>query len=729
VRIPLDYYRILGVPIQATEGQLSQAYHDRALQMPRREYSDVAITARKQLLDEAYNLLNDPERRSQYDADLLAFSQKSGQRTQVELPLSQPKGTEGSDKDSQHHTIEIDPEKFVGALLILQELGEYDLVLKLGQPYLDNRNSISLDKGRLGNPQMVRADIILSIALSYLELSREQWQQGQYENASGSGNKGQELLLKEGLFPNIRGEIQSDLYKLRPYQILELLSADKTNKIKRHNGIQLLKEMLQERGGIDGTGDDQSGLNLDDFLRFIQQLRSYLTVEEQQELFESEARRPSAVATYLAVYALLAGGFATRQPSLINRAQNLLMRLSQRQDVYLEQAVCALLLGRTEQASQALELSQERETIEFIRSNSQGAPDLLPGLCLYAEKWLKTEVFNHFKDLANHSVALKEYFADPQVQTYLEQLPESPLQNQWSILDTPEMERLKMSQGLVSTTDNPKEMSIRYSSVSEKNSQSRQENTDHSPLATPPTASMIQDSPPCRRGTSRVEDESALTNVPNETHLTVKTPHKEKKSAQLSRKQKRLLLLGGGFVIGVGAVLLIVKGVQALWNQLTMPTLEGEQLAIELVNPPVEIPPPDAQMTAPGGILNQDVATQVIQRWLNAKSKAFGQDHQVDQLKTILVDPVLNQWVNRANVLKRSNAFWRYQHTVTVRNVKTDPQKPDQAVVDAAVREIAQYYQGGQLNSRQSYDQNLLVRYEIIRKGDQWFIKGIDVIN
>jgi len=64
--------------------------------------------------------------------------------------------------------------------------------------------------------------------------------------------------------------------------------------------------MLSERGGIDGTEDDQSGLSLDDFLRFIQQPRSYLTAAEQQSLFEAESQRPSAVATYLAVYAPIA---------------------------------------------------------------------------------------------------------------------------------------------------------------------------------------------------------------------------------------------------------------------------------------------------------------------------------------------------------------------------------------------------------------------------------------
>jgi hypothetical protein len=192
--------------------------------------------------------------------------------------------------------------------------------------------------------------------------------------------------------------------------------------------------------GIDGTGDDQSGLSIDDFLRFIQQLRGYLSAAEQQTLFETEARRPSAVATYLAVYALLARGFAQRQPSLIARAKQMLMRLGRRQDVHLEQSVCALLLGQTEEASRALELSQEYEPLAFIREHSQGAPDLLPGLCLYGERWLQKSVFPHFRDLANQKASLKEYFADEQVQGYLENLPDpsGETNNEWTVVQTQE---------------------------------------------------------------------------------------------------------------------------------------------------------------------------------------------------------------------------------------------------------------------------------------------------
>ena len=258
MRIPLDYYRILGLPIQATAEQLNQAYRDRALQLPRREYSEAAITSRKQLLDEAYAVLSDPEQRSTYDASFLAktYDREPGQA----IALGGPEKGQGTDALVDPHTpsIEIQPEQLIGALLILQELGEYELVLKLAQPYLGSSNSISLDQGRLGNPQLVRPDIVLTLALACLELGREQWQQGQYENAATSLEMGQELLLREGLFPSVRGEIQADLYKLRPYRILELLALPEDNIVERRNGMRLLQDMLQERMGIDGTGDDQS---------------------------------------------------------------------------------------------------------------------------------------------------------------------------------------------------------------------------------------------------------------------------------------------------------------------------------------------------------------------------------------------------------------------------------------------------------------------------------------
>lgn len=447
MRIPLDYYRILGVPIQASAEQLQQAYGDRILQLPRREYSEMAIAARKQLIDEAYAILSDSEERRSYDASFLANTYERGVLNSLSAQSADAKATSGDEQTQPATTapsvplplgtyptptIDIKEEEFIGALLILQELGEYELVLKLGRPYLNN--NVSSDNGRFGDPKIIRQDIVLTVALACLELGREQWQQRRYEEAANSLNYGQELLLREGIFAIVRGEIQSDLYKLRPYRILELVALPEEKAQERRQGILLLREMLQERGGMDGVGDDRSGLNIDDFLRFIQQLRPYLTSGEQQLLFEDEARRPSAVATYLAVYALLARGFTQRQPTLIRRSKLMLMRLGKRQDVHLEQAVCALLLGQTQEASRALEFSGEYESLAFIREHSQGSEDLLPGLCLYSERWLQSEVFPHFRDLADREVSLKDYFADEQLQNSLEALPGSDDANEWEVV-------------------------------------------------------------------------------------------------------------------------------------------------------------------------------------------------------------------------------------------------------------------------------------------------------
>jgi hypothetical protein len=222
VYIPLDHYRILGLPIQATAEQLRQSHRDRALQLPRREYSEGAIAARKQLLDEAYAVLSSPEQRQSYDANFLAKTYDLTPEVAAALNGDVPQSADRSDAHTP--SIEIHDAQLIGALLILQELGEYELVLKLGRPFLTG-GSASVRDGRFGDPKIVYADIVLTVALACLELGREQWQQGQYENAAEALETGQQLLLREGLFASLRGEVQSDLLKLRPYRVLELLGA------------------------------------------------------------------------------------------------------------------------------------------------------------------------------------------------------------------------------------------------------------------------------------------------------------------------------------------------------------------------------------------------------------------------------------------------------------------------------------------------------------------------
>lgn len=772
MRIPLDYYRILGLPIQATPEQLKQAHRDRTLQLPRREYSDLAITARKQLIDEAYAVLSEADQRQAYDMGFLAKTYEP--ESEIKTPVFGKRASESTALepviDSHTPSIEIEDQQFVGALLLLHELGEYELVVKLCQPYLSS-GSIGLKDGRFGEPALIVPDVILTVASAYLELGREQWQQGQYENAASSLEAGQNLLLRESLFASLRGEMQTDLYKLRPYRILELLQLPLEKTSERRKGLQLLREMLQERGGIDGQADDQSGLGIEDFLRFVQQLRRYMTTTEQQGLFEAEARRPSAVATYLAVYALIAQGFAEAQPALIRKAKLMLMQLGRRQDVHLEKAVCALLLGQTEEASRSLELSQEREPIAFIRENSQNSPDLLPGLCLYAESWLQDEVFPHFRDLLDQSVSLKDYFADPHVQAYLEALPNETgsTSNEWVVVQPrrPATTSTSASKSPISkpsstvtnlqlTSSAPEPSMATAARLNSDVSVSGGSESISPLLSAPPPASVrtsvetgsasssLQGSrkpeSSRRSSSSSRETQPSPVSEPTPSSTVPQTPTQTNpapipKSSSLRRiqrkqdssKWRRLLILGAGGLLGLWLLwFLLSRAFGALADVLgwSGPTLKGEQAMVQLSQPPLPIPEPKP-VTAEPEKLNPEVAEAKLNQWLSAKSAALGPEHQVEALQKILVDPALARWVGMAETLKQEGSHRTYKHSVKVSEVQLDQANPNQAVAYAEVQEEVQYYSQGQLQNTE--DAALQLQYRFIRKDGEWRIEDWQV--
>lgn len=798
MQIPLDYYRILGLPIQATAEQLRQAHRDRSLQLPRREFSEVAIEARKQLIDEAHKVLSDDDSRQSYDSKFLAstYSYEVGK----ELPTDASSGqgpaltsdageaalrslaTESSSHDLQSSTIEVGDRQFVGALLILLEVGEYEQVIQLGRPYLSSGTQDVAD-GTLGPPDAVLGDIVLCLALACLELGREQWQQRQYEVAAESLETGNELLIEENRFPAIRSEIQAELYKLRPYRILELLARPLEQTRERRKGMKLLKTMLEDRGGIEGSEDDLSGLPIDDFLRFIQQLRDYLTASEQQELFEHEARRPSPVATYLTVYALLARGFAHHQPALVRRAKQLLVRLGGQQDVHLEQAVCAMLLGQTEEANRALELSQEYEPLAFIREHSRSSPDLLPGLCLYAERWLKDEVFPHFRDLKEQQATLKDYFADGQVQAYLESMTATAV--------TPAAGGDTGARGM--TTDIPTvegSMPITApSAVSLKRQPpptfpSRPPGQPSRPVgnadgAAPPDPTV----PPAVRNGFHSNGYSAngrgqppqadltiaeqIANLSPDGRIAEPEPREAKEARPAAarpaaarsgaadanpakvlapgqafpasakggvpRRQSRhprwgrLALVGVAGLVGVGVLgFATMRALGWVSDLFAGPKIEGRPLDISVAQPVIDIP------SAPGEdeqIGVEDIAEQAINDWLTAKQAALGQDYQADQLETILIEPVLTQWRRRADAAAQENWYWQYEHDVQVEEVTPNDPTVDRLQATAVVTENAKLFEYGVENTSASYNDVLQMQYDLTRQDGVWFVQGMSKIS
>ncbi len=759
MRIPLDYYRILGLPLAATQEQLRQAYSDRIVQLPRREYSTTAISSRKDLISEAYMVLLDAKKRKSYDELYLSHIYTDNTTAdQAPLPIA-PTENNSQRLDPPSLSIDISPNQFVGSLLILQELGEYELVLKLGRPHLVNKlGKISLKTGnRLTqaeipeNPDL--PDIILTVSLACLELGREEWQQGNYENAAVSLETGEELLAREGLFPTVRAEMTADLYKLRPYRILELLALPKEQVAKRQQGLELLQSILEDRGGIDGSGNDQSGLNIDDFLRFIQQIRHFLTVSEQHKLFELESKRPSAVATYLAVYSLIARGFAQRQPALIRQAKQMLMQLAKRQDVHLEQSLCALLMGQTEEATRVLELSQEYEALAFIREKSQDSPDLLPGLCLYTEKWLQQEVFPHFRDLVKQKAALKDYFADRQVQAYLESLP----------TDTKTTERPVIhSQSFLSDTNHFPYQPHETGETHEYHHQSSHPElpkTHHGPQPQPGQISMARWNHTATNGSvpnpgsqipvtptgatsSRKPHPGNNTSQAATNHQRPKRRRRKPSTNHISQRflqsqtnflssldpKTRLVLIVFSSLGGVVVFSLLVSTTVELVKNIFFsgPSLQGEQLVIELNKPPITIPDPNSQPEPRDEELTNKTAKEVIETWLSAKAAALGQNHDIDGLNEILTGQVLSQWRSLAQQEQENKRYRQYKHDVKVESVSKKGIDKNYLSVEARVQEVTQFYE----NSRQkkSSHENLRVRYELVRKEGKWLIQRMSVI-
>jgi hypothetical protein len=718
VRVPLDCYRILGLTHLSGLDKVHQAHRDRLLSMPRREYSDAAIASRKRIIDKAYETLTESDRYS-------AVTESDALESDSDRPvLTLPPQIEADEKD------------FAGLLLILYELGESEKVLALAKPYYDPEEA-EYQSARISPHD---PDLLLSVSLSFLDIGREYWKQGQYESAAASLESAQEILLREGLFLSIRSEIQADLFRLRPYRILELLASPDNHTESHRKGLSLLQEMLDARRGIDGSGNDYSSLGIDDFLRFIQQLRSYMTAIEQHTLFEEEARRPSSVATYLAVYALIARGFSQRQPALIRRAKGLLVKLSAKQDIYLEKAVCALLLGQTEEASGAIDQSGEDDQIAFIRQNSEGAPDLLPGLCLYSERWMQEEVYPHFRDLMSQIVSLKDYFADEQVQAYLEELPNTgAMSSEWtspvggdrlsvmsSVDEFPNVNRDFDLNPTKKSVADPKLST--YAPETPNRFQRSAIPVIDRPAYVKPSANtnISRDLPSSRRSSNPPPTRNSQKNI-NEAVKEIKRPAPAKPSSQPSSSPKLKFNVGRLATVVVLAIAvlgssiwLVVWAVRALTGA---PQAQPVTLEKPITNLVLAFKENNAAPIAQPGPLDKETATKLIESWQATKSKALGKGYEDNLLEEILIDPALSDWKGRAKELKAGNSYLQYQ----TKSSEIDSVTPDgdsKAKVVAKISESRNYFNNGELDRGASKDDaKYTVEYDLVKKDNRWLIR------
>jgi hypothetical protein len=385
LELPIDHFRLLGVSPTTDLQSLLRTLQQRIDRAPDQGFTQDTLLAREELLRASADLLSDEPRRQAYESDLTALA--------------------GGDR-SVMPALDVPTSKEVGGLLLLLEAGQaldsFELTCRALQPP---------QAPALGSTR--EADLTLLAGLACLAGAADLHQQRRYEAAAQTLQQGLQLLQRMGQLPAIRQQLNDELDGLRPYRVLDLLSRNLTAQSERAEGLALLDDLVARRGGLEGFGDPSMGPA--EFQAFFKQIRSFLTVQEQVDLFSRWAPT-SAAADFLASTALTASGFAQRKPERIAAARQRL-EASGQEGVQPLVACQHLLLGQVELARTTFE---QAASPELRRWAEQQSSDPLAQLCAYCRDWLTRDVLPGYRDL-EADPDLEAYFADRDVQAYVEQ--------------------------------------------------------------------------------------------------------------------------------------------------------------------------------------------------------------------------------------------------------------------------------------------------------------------
>jgi hypothetical protein len=408
--LPIDHFRLLGVGPNTDLPSVLRIAAQRIDRPPEQGFTQDTLQARAELLRNSADLLTDPQRRAHYESELTALD-ASGESLQAAL--------------------DVPASKEVAGLLLLLEAGLPLDCFELANRALQPPQTPALGSGR-------EADLSLLAGLACLEAAAELRQERRYEAAAQVLGQGNQLLQRMGQHGDLRQRMASERRALRPYRVLDLLSRDLGSSQERSDGLALLEELVAERGGLEGHGDPE--FSAEEFQAFFRQIRAYLTVQEQIDLFERWAPQ-SAQADFLAATALTALGFAQRKPERIAAARSRLL-VHDRVELKPLLACLNLLLGQVDSAEFQFAEGASEEIKQWAARQSA---DPLAQVCAYCRDWLARDVLPGYRDL-EADADLEAYFADRDVQAYLDRL--EPTLKAASPAGSPSSERGASSQSL-----------------------------------------------------------------------------------------------------------------------------------------------------------------------------------------------------------------------------------------------------------------------------------------
>jgi len=386
LELPIDHFRLLGVAATTDSETVLRTLQQRLDRSPHQGFTQDTLQARAELLQASAELLSDEERRHQYERELTAVADTG---------------------EGAIAALEIPPSREVGGLLLLMEAGQAQEAFEAASRGLQPPQAPALGSSR-------EADLSLLAGLACEAAACDLRSHRHFEAAARTLQQGLQLLQRMGQQPDQRRKLEHELKALLPYRVLDLISRDLSAISHRQEGIGLLEQLVQQRGGLEGDLDPD--LPQAEFQPFFKQIRPFLTVQEQVALFSRWADAGSSTADFLASFALTAEGFMQRKPERIQAAFQRLRAGGQAgTEVFL--ACQQLLLGQVEQAQAFFDAGADADLRQWAREQSD---DPLARLCAYCRDWLSREVLPGFRDI-EPEVDLEAWFADRDVQAYVEQ--------------------------------------------------------------------------------------------------------------------------------------------------------------------------------------------------------------------------------------------------------------------------------------------------------------------
>ncbi|KAI4320959.1 hypothetical protein MLD38_034390 [Melastoma candidum] len=695
VSIPLDFYRILGAEPHFLADGIRRAYESRVSKPPY-GFSQEALVSRRQILQAACETLAKPSSRREYTLGL---------------------AEEEQDTLFAHVPWDMVP----GALCVLQECGESELVLRIGDDLLKERLAKSF-----------KQDVVLAMALAFVDLSRDAMAFIPPDLLSSCEllERALKLLEEEGasvLAPDLRAQIDETLEEITPRCVLELLAMPLSEEYqaRREDGLQGVRNILWAvgRGGASAVG---GGFTRQDFMNeaFLR-----MTAAEQVDLFAATPGNIPAESfeVYGVALALVAQAFISKKPHLIQDADNLFEQLQQtrsisrnsasvyiprenlEKDFALERGLCSLLVGDLDKCriwlglDSADSLYRDLAIVDFVLENSTADEDNdLPGLCQLLETWLMEVVFPRFRDTNDLQFKLGDYYDDPTVLRYLERLEgagSSPLAAAAAIA--------RIGAEATAVLGNVKDSALQ---VLQKVFPHSAEETDGNRENIGPEFSVqVGES---RQG-SEIPSSIDLTSMTLPSESSYFLEESDESSITDRIRDTSVKIMCAGMVIGVITVagLKFIPGRLSSSSRLNdLRTVMGSDVV-------------DAGQTSQESLkMNAKLAESLVRQWQSTKSLALGPDHLLEKLPEVLEGQMLNVWKDRAAEVAQKGWFWDYSLSNLAIDSVTVSMDGRRAIVEATLEESARLTDISNPENSDSYDRIYTTRYEMSLSDSGWKI-------